>query len=68
MFSAFAQADSSDTRQQGGTGLGLNISKTLVEKMGGQIGFDSEPALGTRFWFSLPLAPETRTAPASTSH
>lgn len=35
IFSAFAQADSSDTRKQGGTGLGLKISKTLIEKMGG---------------------------------
>lgn len=56
IFSAFAQADSSDTRKQGGTGLGLKISKTLIEKMNGTIGFDSELGQGTSFWFSLPLA------------
>lgn len=55
IFNAFAQAESGDTRKQGGTGLGLKISKTLVEKMGGKIGFESEPGKGTCFWFSLPL-------------
>lgn len=55
VFSAFAQADSSDTRQQGGTGLGLKISKTLVEKMGGRMGFDTELGTGTSFWFQMPL-------------
>jgi PAS domain S-box-containing protein len=54
IFSAFAQANSSDTRQQGGTGLGLKISKALVEKMDGTIGFVSELGKGTCFWFNLP--------------
>lgn len=56
IFSAFAQADSSDTRKQGGTGLGLKISKTLIEKMGGTIDFESEIGAGSCFWFSLPAA------------
>jgi len=53
IFSAFAQADSSDTRKQGGTGLGLKISKTLIEKMHGDIGFETQHNMGTRFWFRL---------------
>ena len=54
IFSAFAQANSSDTRQQGGTGLGLKISKALIEMMAGEIGFDSELGKGTCFWFTVP--------------
>ncbi|MES2674159.1 MAG: PAS domain-containing sensor histidine kinase [Pseudomonadota bacterium] len=58
IFTAFAQADTSDTRQQGGTGLGLKISKNLIENMGGEIGFDSEPDRGTCFWLELPKTRE----------
>lgn len=54
IFQKFSQADSSDSRQKGGSGLGLNISKALIEKMGGQIGFLSEAGAGTTFFLELP--------------
>ena len=54
IFGKFAQADSSDTRQKGGTGLGLNISRSIVEKHGGRIGFHTETGVGTTFHFDLP--------------
>jgi len=54
VFEPFTQADSSATRKKGGTGLGLNISKQIVEKLGGQIGFDSKAGGPTTFWFTLP--------------
>ena len=54
VFEKFSQADSSDTRTRGGSGLGLSISKTIVEKHGGYIGFETEPGSGTVFFFELP--------------
>ncbi len=63
VFQKFAQADSSDSRQQGGTGLGLAISKELIEHMGGQIGFESEPGRGACFWFELPAQGQAKERP-----
>ena len=54
IFQKFSQADSSDTRQKGGTGLGLNISRMLVEKMAGHIGFSSQAGAGATFFFEMP--------------
>jgi CheY-like chemotaxis protein len=54
IFQKFSQADSSDTRQKGGTGLGLNISRAIIERLGGSIGFDTRTGEGTTFYFELP--------------
>ncbi len=56
IFQKFSQEDSSDTRGKGGTGLGLNISKTIIEKLGGTLDFVSKPNKGTTFYFDLPIA------------
>jgi signal transduction histidine kinase len=53
LFQAFSQVDASATRRHGGCGVGLSIVKGLAEAMHGEVGFDSRPGAGSRFWFRV---------------
>jgi signal transduction histidine kinase/ActR/RegA family two-component response regulator len=55
IFQRFVQADDDIQSRYGGNGLGLSITQRLVELMGGHIGFESKPGIGSMFWFTLPL-------------
>ncbi|THD60393.1 ATP-binding protein [Phenylobacterium sp.] len=64
IFQRFDQGDASTTRKFGGSGLGLAITKKLADMMGGDVGFSSEPSLGSTFW--LEIAAESSEAVAET--
>lgn len=57
IFAKFYQLDASNTRRQGGIGLGLSIAKAIVEAHGGRIGLDNTSRHGNTFWFTLPFTP-----------
>jgi signal transduction histidine kinase len=63
LFNKFGQVDQSDSRPREGTGLGLVISKEIVEKHNGTMGFSTVPSKGSTFWFELPAAPDVKIPP-----
>ena len=63
IFGRFQQAGGAESRPSGGTGLGLNIARAIVELHGGTIGFDPVPAGGTEFWVRLPRVASTTATP-----
>ncbi len=66
VFDRFFQADSTNTRERSGVGLGLAISKAIVEAHGGRIGCFSQEGRGSTFWFSLPLSGAPEATPLET--
>ena len=63
LFARFTQADTSIARRFGGNGLGLSITRSLIDAMGGDIGLESQPGQGSRFFIRLPCQIETAPQP-----
>ena len=68
IFKRFAQAENDTQTLYGGNGLGLAISQKLAHLLGGQVGFESEPGQGSRFWLHLPLTPANAPIQSSDQH
>ncbi|CAD5369759.1 putative Histidine kinase [Rubrivivax sp. A210] len=63
IFQPFFQVDAQGVQGREGMGLGLGIARQLVQRMGGEMGFDSRPGEGSTFWFAVDLAPAAEAAP-----
>jgi nitrogen-specific signal transduction histidine kinase/HPt (histidine-containing phosphotransfer) domain-containing protein len=67
LFKPFSPGDSSYTRKQQGAGMGLAVSKRIVEQAGGRIGFESRQGEGSHFWFTLPCLGQGGIAPVQST-